>query len=123
MSRISLSAIGGIDPSRDELLRLSQAAKLFPKVNGKAKPLATIYRHATKGCRGIRLDIYCDGGAVYTTQQAVERFLNQVCEARNQSLDPCELPNRKQSETTRTKAIAKATQNVDDMLAPKRKGK
>ena len=122
MSRSSFSTIEGIDPSKDQLLRLSQAAKLFPKVNGKAKPLATIYRHATKGCRGVRLDIYCDGGALFTTQKAVERFLAQVCHVRSQSLDQCAISNRIQSETTRTRAIAKATQDFDALLAPKKKG-
>lgn len=124
MSRSSFSKAELIDPSKDQLLRLSQAAKLFPKVNGKSKPLATIYRHATKGCRGIRLETFCDGGALFTTKHAVERFQYQLDEARNHSLDGQTAKDScKHSESMRSKAIVKATQDVDALLAPKQKGK
>lgn len=43
----------------------------------------TVARHFTHGLGGIFLEAWLSGGRRYTTQEAVERFLQRVNEARN----------------------------------------
>lgn len=53
----------------EEKISLKQVAKLFD-VN-----VATAWRWAQKGVRGVRLETFAAGGRRFTTEQALERFV------------------------------------------------
>jgi hypothetical protein len=54
-----------------DAIPLAKAASLFP-----ARPhAATVFRWATKGVRGVRLDSWFIGGTRHTSPAAIERFL------------------------------------------------
>lgn len=68
----------------EELIRLQDVPALLPKVDGKSVHWITVFRWATKGCRGIRLQALFIGGRRRTSRQAVERFLAALAARDNQ---------------------------------------
>lgn len=60
--------------SADDLIPLAQSAKLF---NSRQPPhQATIFRWATRGCPGVKLEARRIGGLWFTTAAAVRQFVN-----------------------------------------------
>lgn len=102
-----------INHLRDILISIPQAAKLFPKIAGKSKSVKTLYRYTTIGVRGVVLETYCDGHAVYTTEDAVKQFQHEISSTRVLSK-----PNvaRKQSDLCRKRSIAKAKRIAERLL-------
>lgn len=61
----------------EELMSLSKAAKRCP-----TRPhVATVWRWATRGCRGIQLETWAVGGKRFTTEEALERFMQRTTAA------------------------------------------
>ena len=58
----------------EELIPFQEAAKLV-KPNGVNR--ATISRWAFPGVRGVRLEACRIGGRMYTSREALQRFLNE----------------------------------------------
>ncbi len=54
----------------EELLSVAEAARVLP---GHPN-VATVWRWISKGCRGIRLEVFRCGGRTYTSREALERF-------------------------------------------------
>jgi hypothetical protein len=54
---------------------LADACNLLPRRNGKKIHYSTIYRWTTKGARGKKLESMLIGGVLYTTVEALRRFL------------------------------------------------
>lgn len=66
-----------IDISNEDLLTLSEAAKLLP-----GHPhLSTIHRWRLRGARGVRLETVVIGGRRYTSQSALEEFVAKTTAA------------------------------------------
>jgi hypothetical protein len=65
-----------IDPISEQLLSLSQAAKRLPHLR-KDRPIApsTLWRWASAGLRGVKLETVKVGGATCTSVEALSRFL------------------------------------------------
>jgi len=65
-----------IDLSVEVPVTLTHAAKL-PQLqrNGQRPHVATIFRWATAGCRGVKLEVVNVGGARCTTSEAVDRWI------------------------------------------------
>jgi hypothetical protein len=69
------------DPKR--LLTLKQAAGLMPRLrSNRPVTMATIWRWATYGLRGIRLETIQVGGVKCTTRVALQAFFEAVQAAR-----------------------------------------
>ncbi len=65
----------------EEVLTLSEAARqpfLPRRRNGKRPHVATIYRWAQVGIRGIRLETLRVGGSLCTSKEALQRFCEQL---------------------------------------------
>jgi hypothetical protein len=61
----------GIDINREELISLAEVSRAVP-----GRPaLSTIWRWRLKGVRNVRLETVVVGGRVYSSRQAVERFI------------------------------------------------
>jgi len=70
-----------IDPLNEELLSLSDAAKLLPRRRGGRKVhTATIYRWTTTGCKDIVLESTQVGGTRCTTKEALARFFERLAD-------------------------------------------
>jgi hypothetical protein len=75
-----------IDIQKEELLTLAMASRqsLLPKRrNGKRPHVATLYRWAQRGVRGVRLETIRVGGTLCTTVSAIQRF----CDALSRTTD------------------------------------
>jgi hypothetical protein len=70
-----------IDIFGEELLTLSQAARSRPgSRNGRPTHPSTPYRWAVRGIRGHRLEVVRIGGTLYTSRQALQRFVERLNE-------------------------------------------
>jgi len=65
-----------IDPLSDQLLTMTEAARLLPKRRGGSKvAITTLWRWRTRGSKGVRLATVRVGGCVYTTAAALRDFI------------------------------------------------
>lgn len=55
---------------------LSSARRIVSHVLGKKVARSTIYRWSTAGVRGVRLETVTIAGQRYTTERAIDDFLN-----------------------------------------------
>lgn len=61
-----------IDLKTEKLLTFSQATEFLP---GKPN-VCTIHRWRLRGCRGVRMDSILVGGIRYTSEEALQRFVD-----------------------------------------------
>ncbi len=70
-----------IDIRTEQIFSLTEATK-FPcfgnRRGGKRINVSTLWRWATTGCRGIRLETILAGGSRATSLEAVERFFEAL---------------------------------------------
>ena len=72
----------GIDITRDTLISLEDAAKMFPKAGGGHVHAKTVRNWITNGYHGIRLDGAQVGSKFYTTADALRSFSRRLNELR-----------------------------------------
>ena len=65
-----------LDFRREQAIPLADVPRYVPKRRGKKVHYSTVYRWATKGARGRKLETILSGGLRYTTIEAVQRFLD-----------------------------------------------
>ena len=64
-----------IDLANEEVVSLAAATKHLPKRRGGKRPhVSTLYRWATAGVRGIRLEVIRVGSTQCTSLEALQRF-------------------------------------------------
>jgi len=65
-----------IDPLNEELLTMSEAARLLPKRRGGSRvAITTLWRWRTRGSKGVHLATVRVGGCVYTSREALTAFI------------------------------------------------
>ena len=64
----------------EELITLTQAAGLLPRIDGRKISVCTLWRWCRKGLRGIFLQYVRVGRRVCTTQAALMRFFTALAE-------------------------------------------
>jgi hypothetical protein len=68
-----------IDISLEEVFCLTEATKHLPQRRKGARPnVATLYRWAQVGCRGIRLETLCVGATRCTSMETLQRFFDAL---------------------------------------------
>ena len=73
-----------IDSRKEKVLSFKQAAELLPRRRrGKTPSPSTLYRWATTGLHGIRLETLCVGGSRCTSAEALQRFFERLTAASN----------------------------------------
>ncbi len=78
-----------IDISTEEVLSLTEATKRLPQRRKGARPnVATLYRWAQSGVRGIRLETLCVGATRCTSMEALQRFCDALTAASEPSAGP-----------------------------------
>lgn len=70
-----------INLEQEDLLSLTEAAKILPKINGRKPAVSTLWRWCYRGLRGVRLDYLRMGRKVVTSSQALRRFFADLVEA------------------------------------------
>jgi hypothetical protein len=64
-----------IDLTTETPIPINQSPKYYPA--GRPN-ISTVYRHFTRGCRGVRLETFVVGGKRYTTIEAIQRFVERT---------------------------------------------
>ena len=64
----------------EQLITLTEAAKLLPRVNGRKPAVCTLWRWCRKGLRGQFLAYVRVGRRICTTRQAMLRFFTDLAE-------------------------------------------
>ncbi|QDV34107.1 DUF1580 domain-containing protein [Tautonia plasticadhaerens] len=68
-----------IDVTFETIIPLGQVSALIPSSRpGKRTHISTIWRWATKGVKGARLETVTIGGSRYTSREAVQRFVERL---------------------------------------------
>jgi hypothetical protein len=71
-----------IDHEVETVLSLTDAAARLPRRRGgKRVNVATLYRWASNGCRGVRLETIQIGGTRCTSMQALQRFFDRLTDS------------------------------------------
>ncbi|MCU0865722.1 MAG: DUF1580 domain-containing protein [Planctomycetes bacterium] len=84
MTRHEYSSGSGIDVARESVLSFGEAARYVGKLKcTKAVAFQTLFRWATKGCRGVVLETICVGGTRCTSKEALQRFFDAMTRVRS----------------------------------------
>ncbi len=68
-----------IDIASEDTFSLTEAAKRLPCRRKGVRPnVATLYRWAQQGCRGVRLETICIGATRCTSMEALQRFFEAL---------------------------------------------
>jgi len=96
-----------IELTNETVLSFSDAAVRLPRRRAGKKPhVATLYRWAMRGCRGVRLETIRVGGTLCTSVEALQRFCERL------SSPGCE-PQPRQTTKARERSIAQAEQELE----------
>ena len=97
-----------IDLTAETVLSLTEAAKTLPKRRaGKRPHVATLYRWAKRGLRGVKLETIQVGGTLCTSTEALQRFFEQLGAPATATDRPATL--------SRARLLQEATQRLRDM--------
>jgi len=80
-----------IDPLHDELITLKEVAAMVPGLCGGRMNPQTVYRWATRGVRGVKLETVMVGGRRLTSREAVRQFIETLTAAQNGDHHPRQL--------------------------------
>lgn len=68
-----------IDSISEALITLAEAAEGLPRRRrGRKTHISTLYRWATAGCRGVRLETVQVGATRCTSREALQRFFERL---------------------------------------------
>lgn len=68
-----------IDLLSERVISFTDATAVLPRRRAGRKPhVATLYRWAQKGCRGVRLETIQIGGTKCTSVEALQRFFERL---------------------------------------------
>lgn len=91
-----------IDITTETPLSLADAAKILP-----GRPhLSTVWRFATRGVRGVRLESFMSGGRRFTSVEEIHRFIAATTAAAGIQ------PQTETVETERSKVAERARQDL-----------
>jgi hypothetical protein len=94
----------------DDLITLRQAANLLPRRRAGKKPhFATVWRWATRGCHGVKLETISVGATLCTSARALQAFFERVTAARG--IDTGASPAR--TPTQRARASERAAKRLE----------
>jgi hypothetical protein len=96
-----------IDVMNEQLLTFSQAAKALPN----RPSVATIWRWATAGVRGIKLESILVGGTRYTSAERLQEFCDNLTAAANGGM-PAPVNRR-----TRRAEIEQAEREFEELVS------
>jgi hypothetical protein len=63
-----------------DMIPLSQIPSRLPLSQRTGEPIRhdTVQKWTTRGCRGVKLEVTRVGGSLYTSEEALNRFIGQL---------------------------------------------
>ena len=101
-----------ISPLSDELLTMSQAAKICPKVDGKRPHVGSLWRWARRGVRGVKLEHVMVGRKLCTSRAALDAFFANLTDAPRSVTSGRKRSPKPPSELHREAQVARARQRM-----------
>jgi hypothetical protein len=93
-----------IDISTERLVPISDVPrKLPPRSSGKRVHISAVYRWIQRGVRGVHLEVLKIGGTAYTSVEALQRFADQLSQARQGASIQTVTPAQRQRQIERAK--------------------
>lgn len=86
-----------ISATTEKVITFAEAAKICPQIDGKRPSTVTIWRWATKGVRGVRLEHVRVGRRMVTTEEAINTFFRDLSSV--PAVERAPLTNRPQKST------------------------
>ena len=71
--------------SKERLLTFHEANKLIQELTGKERSVSMIYHWVEQGVRGVKLDSIKIGSSLFTSFEAIIRFVEATIAAREQA--------------------------------------
>jgi hypothetical protein len=106
-----------IDCATEGLISLADAANEVPRRRrGKRCHVSTVYRWATSGIGGIKLESVIVGGSRCTSREALARFWRRLTEAKD-GTTPAAPPVAARTEAKRLRDSRRAAKVLDGMGA------
>ncbi len=106
-----------IDLKNENLVTLTEASKLLPRVGGKRIHISTLWRWCKKGLRGIQLEYVRAGSKIITSQEALQRFFDECTRldetGQQSNYKPVRPKNKLRSQASRHREI----ENANKILA------
>ena len=106
-----------IDLHAENVGTLADVAARLPRLSGRRLHCSTLWRWATKGIRGIRLEYIKMGGRLVTSVEAVARFSAKLAELDQQPRDdpPAEVRQKAKRRTPiqRERDLARARKELE----------
>jgi hypothetical protein len=69
-----------INAENENLVSLTEATKVLPRINGRKPAVSTLWRWCRVGLRGVHLDYLRMGRRIVTSRQALHRFFTELAE-------------------------------------------
>ena len=99
-----------IEMFTEKVISLTQAAKQLPqRRQGKRPHVATLYRWASRGLRGVQLETIQIGGTMCTSLEALQRFFDQLS-------TPTQPNSRTQVASSRMRILDAASERLREQL-------
>ena len=98
-----------IEIRSEQLIPLQQLPSALPRnpTTGRKVHMATIWRWVQRGCRGVRLETVLVGGVRYTSEEALQRFVERTTASADGTLPTSSTPS------TRRRAHERACSELD----------
>ena len=104
-----------IDIANEHLIPLREVPKcLPPRPTGRRIHISAVYRWMTRGLHGIRLETVKIGGTTYTSQEALQRFADELS-----TIAPNPPTSPKAKILTRQRQLDQAARQVKSILSSK----
>lgn len=84
-----------IDLFTETVVPLGAYPDHVPKLNGRRLHRTAAYRYAKRGVRGVKLEVVQLPSGLCTSREAIQRFIERLTQARNNSQPPLKDPARK----------------------------
>lgn len=98
---------------REQMIPLQEAPKHLPRrAGGKRIHVSACYRWITRGVRGVVLESVKIGGGIFTSIEAIERFIGRLS-GNGAVATPVETPSARQRRIDRATLAARAALGMD----------
>ena len=98
-----------IDLSVEKLLTFSEVASILPRRRrGRKTAVTTIYRWASRGLHGVRLETIQVGGSLCTSREALQRFFQQLDRSSASAAAPARVKEAKEQATAAERELGRA---------------
>ena len=91
-----------IDTFSEKIISLEVAANHVGAISGKKRNRSIILRWINRGVAGVRLEAVRIGGEIYTSERAINLFLNESCVA-----------NRRRHSQATSAGIRRSSQEIE----------